>query len=375
MNIKTWLLIIFYCFPVCVFSLDQICHINSITSIRTPYLIINAVQPRVQWNNNDGYCGEVSIASAGLYYGQYVSQYDARYLGNVTFLKRNFQLTQLLIGTARSNTIENNVANSAHQMHLEIEQYNNTHPRIESSKHFMFWVKKQLILNRPVFIGVYENAAVFGNRPDPEYDHITPIFGIRSRFLLNQPSVFYYNDDVIYLHDNQLYTGTGYSRQDCYQYVVSSFQKSRNEADARGGPLYSVSNNVNRYGNYGVAVKGAKTSGRKLLPVRILTDPIYELPEIQNHSNIRPAPVLMTLNIRVSALKPRKYYILLKYNSFSQLPRHDNFNRSYGSPILKCSIWLPHEQQYVTQEQILSSQTVIYRVVAAKREEAIPPAC
>ena len=37
-----------------------------------------AMPPRIQWNANFGYCGEVSIISAGLYFGQYMSQYDAR---------------------------------------------------------------------------------------------------------------------------------------------------------------------------------------------------------------------------------------------------------------------------------------------------------
>ena len=31
--------------------------------------------PRLQWNTNYGYCGEVSLISAGLFFGQYCSQY------------------------------------------------------------------------------------------------------------------------------------------------------------------------------------------------------------------------------------------------------------------------------------------------------------
>src|SRR5580692_10667511 len=40
----------------------------------------NNIPPRYQWDANNGYCGEVSLISAGLYYGQYVSQYDIRAL-------------------------------------------------------------------------------------------------------------------------------------------------------------------------------------------------------------------------------------------------------------------------------------------------------
>ena len=32
----------------------------------------NPIPPRLQWNENNGYCGEMSFISAGLYYGQYL---------------------------------------------------------------------------------------------------------------------------------------------------------------------------------------------------------------------------------------------------------------------------------------------------------------
>ena len=42
------------------------------------YQQINKIPPRYQWEHNGGYCGETSMISAGLYYGQYLSQYDVR---------------------------------------------------------------------------------------------------------------------------------------------------------------------------------------------------------------------------------------------------------------------------------------------------------
>ena len=36
------------------------------------------IPPRLQWDNNNGYCGECSIQQIALYYGTYVSQYNAR---------------------------------------------------------------------------------------------------------------------------------------------------------------------------------------------------------------------------------------------------------------------------------------------------------
>jgi len=37
-----------------------------------------AIQPFYQWENNFGYCGEVSMIQAGLANGEWMSQYDAR---------------------------------------------------------------------------------------------------------------------------------------------------------------------------------------------------------------------------------------------------------------------------------------------------------
>lgn len=42
------------------------------------FSVSNDIPPRLQWAANNGYCGEVSFANAGLYYGQYLSQFDIR---------------------------------------------------------------------------------------------------------------------------------------------------------------------------------------------------------------------------------------------------------------------------------------------------------
>ena len=44
----------------------------------TDYQKYLPILPREQWETNLGYCGEVALISAGLHYGQYLSQYDAR---------------------------------------------------------------------------------------------------------------------------------------------------------------------------------------------------------------------------------------------------------------------------------------------------------
>src|ERR1700722_11587714 len=62
-----------------------------------PYAAANDIPPRLQWMANHGYCGEVALISAGLYYGQYASQYDARALAS-DGLPQNEGKSQLLLG-------------------------------------------------------------------------------------------------------------------------------------------------------------------------------------------------------------------------------------------------------------------------------------
>ena len=50
-----------------------------LNAISTKYKLKNDIPLRIQWDANSGYCGEVSMISAGLYYGQYLSQYDVIY--------------------------------------------------------------------------------------------------------------------------------------------------------------------------------------------------------------------------------------------------------------------------------------------------------
>ena len=158
-----------------------------------------------------------------------------------------------------------------------------------------------MVINHyPTIIGVYENASVFDQpSPDLEYDHIVPVFGIQSSYPLNEIPVTYHPDDNIFLHDNELYTYTGVPNVGCYQYEVANFQNSRSGANQPSAGIYSVSNNSNGLGNYGIAITGVKGEG--LLPVSIQTTPNLESPDIQDQ-NTRPMPEHITLNIQVSNL-------------------------------------------------------------------------
>ena len=131
----------------------------------------NDIPPRYQWNHNYGYCGEVSMISAGLYYGQYISQYDAR--AAASNAPQNEYRSQLLLGV--------NDLRAAERMRLAAVRWDV--PSRKDSKQFLAWVKVHVLRGEPVAIGIYMNQFRFyGNRNpwagSPQYDHIVPVVGM-----------------------------------------------------------------------------------------------------------------------------------------------------------------------------------------------------
>ena len=107
------------------------------------YTHVNNIPPRYQWESNSGYCGEISLKSAGLYYGQYVSQFDVR---NIICGKDQTNC-ELLLGV--------NVKNAAHKLKLKYKT-----KQSKDSKNFLRWVKEHVLLGYPVIIGVMNNEHI-----------------------------------------------------------------------------------------------------------------------------------------------------------------------------------------------------------------------
>ena len=251
----------------------------------------NNIPPRFQWNGNFGYCGEVSLISAGLYYGQYVSQYEARAIASKN-AKQNKSGSQLLLGV--------NDTYAAAQMHLNSVEWNTAAET--STDSFLSWVKQNVVNGYPVAIGIYTNEYLFyGNTSstagDPDYDHIVPVTGFSSNHPLTSTS--YYSDDILTFSDNGLW-GNPSNPPYIFSYPIGSFQATRKEANSKTGAIYSVTNDAS---NYGIAVTGVMDTDHDTLPVRVATNVNDEVPAIVDGSNTRPAPMPLTLTITVSGLK------------------------------------------------------------------------
>ncbi len=301
----------------------------------------NNIPPRIQWHANGGYCGEVSLISAGLYYGQYVSQYDVRaLLGD--------QSVQLLIGV--------NDQTAAQLMHLnsiewDTDDEDNTHD-------FMAWIKQNVVQGFPVAIGIYINESFFDHtRGDPDYDHIVPVTGIDSNHALNDPN--YYADDVIHFSDNGIWQPSNPPCNFCYAFAP--FQDTRKRANNKSGPLYSVTDDAS---NYGIAITGVMDLNGETLPVRVDTNLNYENPPIASGSNARPAPAPLTLTITLSNLEPGIPYVLYRYNSLSSVP-NSSFNGNAGNAYEMWPVQIDSGTTYVMTETINSDEIAVYRAIKA----------
>ena len=245
------------------------------------------VTPFYQWENNNGYCGEVSLMSAGLANGQWVSQYNTRLVCGGFFGPESdgmgASLQQAGIDPRKSGPTGNLNAQllietpyqgltgpydydwakrCATNAGLVLLQYpSNTGFQMPNSglagyRDFMSWIKAQVIAGHRVAFGILDAGGT-----DPQYDHIVTVVKIGTNHAPDDPS--YYPDDVIYFDDHGAYTlkrsssgkwhfaenpgippGAGKDSKGCTPYIFAysfaSFVKTRLQENANKAPAYAV---------------------------------------------------------------------------------------------------------------------------------------
>ena len=319
----------------------------------TTYTAGSRLPPRIQWNANYGYCGETAFVSAGLYYGQYISQYDARAIASKN-TRQSLESSQLLLGV-------NDVA-AAKAMHLNATAFNTA--KQPTSRAFLTWVKSNVVAGSPVVIGVFANQSRFYgtanlNAGDTEYDHIVTVTGITSTRSLTGPTT-YYADDVLTFNDGGLWTGTNGQPQNSFSYSFGTFATTRQRANSKTGAVYSLKNGA----DYGIAITGIIDLNRDTVPVRLTTSVNAETPTMVDGSNTRPAAKPVTLTITVSGLKPGTTYNLYRYSSMANVP-DSTFNANAAKAAQKWTITIPSGSTYTMTQTINSNEIAVYRAVPA----------
>ena len=314
----------------------------------------NDIPPRLQWDANYGYCGETSFISAGLYYGQYISQYDARSLAMPDIAQKEIT-SQLLLG---QNDVE-----TARRMHLNAKDLSTT-----NSTTFLSSVKKNVVAGYPVAIGVYENKSIWNQEtPEPQYDHIVTVVGIKSKFNLND-KVYHSNDQIVF-SDNGEYTDNNDKPTFYFSYPFNSFLKSRTQAN-QGSDVYSLTKSAE---NNGIVFTGVTDLKHETVPVKLTVDVNCEANVMPDHTSDRPESTPLTLTVTVSKLSNKSNYVLYEYDSMDNVPDED-FNAHADAAKYSCSIPVS-SPSFVTKQAIDSNQMAIFRAVKASNEPSDIPVC
>lgn len=295
----------------------------------------NDIPARLQWNANFGYCGETSLISAGLYYGQWASQYAVRAIAS-DGIPQNQRGSQLLLGV--------NAEKAAVAMHLSSATWK---APSSSPPAFLAWVEANVALHRPVVIGIYTNEYRFYGKTNPQagdsaYDHIVPVVAAGGGSLT--------------FSDNGLW---GRPRPYWFAYPYSSFARTRAQANAPTAPQYSLPAGV---GDYGIAILGVNDPAGETVPVRLATNVDYEKPEITDDSSVRPKAMPLVLTVTVSGLKAGTPYTLYRYDRFADVP-DARFNANAARASKRWAIRLSAGSSFIVRERIMSDRVAVYRAV------------
>ncbi len=337
-----------------------------VPSLGTTYEHINPIMPRFQWENNSGYCGESSLIQSGMYYGQYLSQYDVRAIAS----KHQGGTYEILLGVQ-------DVA-AAQALRLTSDSF-----KTFDTESFLSWAKAHVIAGHPVIIGVMNNEYLFYQKTDTnagshQYDHIVTIVGWGSNKPLHQKTV--YDDDVILLEDHGVYAqNTTVVPDSTVQYWFplkkSYFLGNRKLANSQTDPnrVYTLLNlPSNQYKgknkdslryNYGLAITGIADQAKETLPVRVVSNINYQVPVVGSTKKDIAAPDAheIVLSVTISGLKSGVSYQLYRYSDNGQVPLK-SFNQNSGNP---CRSFTAATSSQTFQFVVKDNEQVFFRAVPA----------
>jgi len=305
------------------------------------------VTPRAQWNANDGYCGETSMITAGLAFGQYTSQWTARNLASPG-VPQTRPDSQLLLGV--------NDTAAAAAMRLEARRA----PATKNFRTFTTWARNRFLAGDVVVVGVFNNTRMLGETGagDPTYDHIVPVYGYESAKPLRAGRASL-GTDVLTISDNGLRT-LGPNAPMLYSYTLDDIQRTRRGANAAGGPVYSFPTSGPWYG---VAVTGVLDSDHTTLPVKVAVNVNSE--GVQNESALTAAPMAEPIRLTVTLARPdnAREAVLYQYDDFASVPT-GAFNAHAGDA---AHVWrVPAGSgPYTVTVDAMSNDTRVFRAVPA----------
>ena len=181
-----------------------------------------AVTPFYQWENNNGYCGEVAIMEAGLSNGQWMSQYNARLVCGTGLSQSgpngfcaehevpDFNAQVLIESPDTGVSGPNRYADAAtcisnSRLHATTYDYTVQQPGMAGYENYMRWIKGEVMRGHQVGIALLDGGG------DPQEDHEVSVIKIGTNHCLRLganrtcaefDNSRYYDDDVLYIEDH-----------------------------------------------------------------------------------------------------------------------------------------------------------------------------
>jgi hypothetical protein len=277
------------------------------------------IPPRQQWENGDGYCGEMSIQSIALYDGAWISEQVVRSVAG----------GELLLG------VNETVALS--RLHLDYSAWDSGAPQPQATG-FLAWMKTQLQQGVPVIYAVYLTD---GNN-DPDYDHIVPAVGIDATTLGG------------YVATDELASNNNFGARivAAMGSLPATRQTCANDT-AHGG---CVPRNV----DYGVAVSGVTDLQHATLPVTMTVVGMSE-PNV----SLGASATQMTATVTVSGLTAGQSYTVLRYDDYRKVPTNSTAAQFLTSQFTHRTDFVATGTSWTFDDPttFLSSGTTYYRAV------------
>jgi len=271
----------------------------------------------------------MSIQTAGLYYGNWLSQDAVR--GSTG---GHDAAHSILLGNVSCCS----AAKAARHFGLRVSEWKDQEAPQPQSSAFVDWMKAGVDAEEPVIFGVYMTAL-----KDLDYDHIVPLVG--------------YDEDALYFND--LYFNS------TLRAPLNTFVHSRSECAGVGKHVGASSYCLPDAIDYGIRVMGNVDPHGELLPVRLAMSANSE-PDYSVEDKRHMAPAMLHGNITMSGLSPGAMYALLQYSDIAALPRDGQFLEKFladGKQPIYFSA--PANGIYQTEVEFFSNSTQFFRCVQA----------
>lgn len=293
------------------------------------------IPPRYMWGwgpGLQGYCGETSFQSAGIFFGNWVSSEEVRYAsgGEELLIAVNDELT-------------------AQTLKYDYERWMwDAHNPPQAGEFLSDFVRSHIEKGHPVIFGAFEKLP----KGDKDYDHIMIITGIQNETTQKPKGMgdadvagFYFND--LYLNKTRFLSAANdvQTRQGC----------KTNETPEQPYE-YCLPANY----DYAIAIKGVLDDERVLTRMQLIM-PAWTEPDWGKEDGLHQLPVKFTVSARFFGLNVGSTYNVYRYDDPRSVPSSKFHTSSFDK---KFSFVATNETQVLANfDSFMSDGTIFYRTV------------